>query len=126
MTPMRPGGEARAPETFLPLRPVELQVLLSLGEGERHGYGMIQDAEARSGGEVIPELGTLYRALRRMLEADLIEEADRRPSHESEDERRKYYRITPLGRRVATAEAERLSALVRAARASGFLEADAV
>ena len=109
-------------ERFLPLRPVEFDVLLSLAAGERHGYGIIQDADAR-GLTTVPDVGTLYRALRRMQDQGLIDAADRRAAADAGDERRHYYRITPLGHRVARAEAYRLAALTRAARASGLLEA---
>lgn len=107
-------------QRFLPLRPVELHVLLSLAAGERHGYGIIQDAEAR-GEAMVPDLGTLYRALRRMQDQGLIEAADRRPASDAGDERRNYYRISSLGLRVARAEARRLSALTDAARRGGLL-----
>lgn len=111
----------RAPEStstgrFLPLRPVEFHVLLSLAAGPRHGYGIMQDAAARTGEEVIPDVGTLYRALRRMVEAGLIEPTG------VDHERRHDYRITAMGRRVAEAESDRLARLVRAARAGGLLE----
>ena len=109
---------------FLPLRPVEFDVLLSLASGDRHGYGIIQDAEAR-GLTSVPDVGTLYRALRRMQDQGLIDAAERREAPEAGDERRNYYRITPLGRRVGQAEARRLAALARAARLGGLLEADA-
>lgn len=111
------------PESFLPLRPVELHVLLSLGKGPRHGYGIIRDAEARTGEEVIPDVGTLYRALRRMVDGALIEPAEA-PEGEAVDARRVYYGLTPLGREVARAEARRLTNLVAAARAGGFLGAE--
>ena len=107
-------------ERFLPLRPVEFDVLLSLAAGERHGYGIIQDAEAR-GEEIVPDVGTLYRALRRMQDQGLIEAADRRQAPDAGDERRHYYRIAPLGLRVARAEARRLEALTAAARIGGLL-----
>ena len=107
-------------ERFLPLRPVEFDVLLSLAAGERHGYGIIQDAEAR-GHMIVPDVGTLYRALRRMQDQGLIDESVRRQAPESGDERRNYYRVTALGMRVARAEARRLAALTRAARLSGLL-----
>lgn len=103
-------------ERFLPLRPVEFHVLLSVSAGPRHGYGIMQDAAERTGKEVIPDVGTLYRALRRMVEGGLIE-----PSEESGGGRRNDYRITPLGRRVAEAESLRLASLVRAARSGGLL-----
>ena len=112
----------RSVERFLPLRPVEFDVLLSLAAGERHGYGIIQDADAR-GLTTPPDVGTLYRALRRMQEHGLIAASTRREAPETGDERRHYYRISPLGLRVARAEARRLAALTRAARASGLLEA---
>jgi DNA-binding PadR family transcriptional regulator len=107
-------------DEFLPLRPVEFHVLLSLAGGPRHGYGIMKEAAHRSGQEVIPDVGTLYRALRRMTEEQLIEPVDPPPG-EGEDPRRKHYAITPFGRRIAAAEAQRLSTLVDAARAGGFL-----
>jgi DNA-binding PadR family transcriptional regulator len=108
-------------DRFLPLRPVEFTVLLSLAAGERHGYGIIQDTEAR-GDASVPDVGTLYRALRRMQDQGLIGAADRRHAPDADDERRNYYRITPLGLRVARAEARRMAALTRAARIGGLLE----
>lgn len=107
-------------ESFLPVRPVEFHILLSLAAGERHGYGMIQEAEARGVGGV-PDVGTLYRALARMTEQGLIEPAARRQAPDAGDERRNYYRITTLGLRVARAEAKRLAALTQAARIGGLL-----
>ena len=112
----------RGVERFLPLRPVEFDVLLSLSAGERHGYGIIQDAETR-GITAVPEVGTLYRALRRMQDQGLIGASARRDVPEAGDERRHYYQITPLGLQVARAEARRLAALMRAAAASGLIEA---
>jgi DNA-binding PadR family transcriptional regulator len=111
----------RAPERFLPLRPVEFHILLSLAAGERHGYGIIRDAERR-GETAVPDVGTLYRALARMVEQGLIEPSARRRAPDAGDERRNYYRIRPLGLRVARAEARRLAALMRAALAGGLLE----
>jgi len=104
----------------LPLRPVEFHILLSLAAGERHGYGIIQDIQDR-GDAPVPDVGTMYRALARMVEAGLIEAAARRPASDASDERRNYYRITDDGRRVAMAEARRLEALTRAARLGGLL-----
>jgi len=115
----------RPVDRFLPLRPVEFHVLLSLAAGERHGYGIIQDAEAR-GEPDVPDVGTLYRALRRMQDQGLIDAADRREAPDAGDERRNYYHITPLGMRVARAEARRLEALTRAARLGGLLTEGAV
>lgn len=111
----------REPASFLPLRPVEFHILLSVAAGERHGYGIIRDAEAR-GDASVPDVGTLYRALRRMREQGLIAEAAAPTSESSEDERRNYYRITGLGLEVAQAEARRLASLTAAARAGGLLE----
>jgi len=110
-------------ETLLPLRPVEFHVLLSLAGGERHGYGIMQDARER--GEAVPDIGTLYRALARMVDQGLIESNERRAAADSGEERRNYYRITALGRNVAKAEARRLEALTRAARIGGLLAKEA-
>ena len=104
----------------LPLRRVEFHILLSLASGERHGYGIIQDIEAR-GETSVPDVGTMYRALARMVEAGLIEAAARRPAPDRGDERRNYYRITSAGMRVARAEAQRLELLTQAARLGGLL-----
>jgi DNA-binding PadR family transcriptional regulator len=101
------------------LRPVEFHILLSLAGGERHGYGIIQDIEAR-GETSVPDLGTMYRALARMVEDRLIQ-AVRRPAPDADDQRRNYYRITEAGRRAARAEAQRLEVLTRAARSFGLL-----
>ena len=103
------------------LRPVEFHILLSLAGGERHGYGIMQDAKSR--GEAVPDIGTLYRALARMLEQKWIETVDEGKSNV--DERRKHYRLTDLGLRVAKAEARRLDALARAARLGGLLKKEA-
>ena len=105
----------------MPIRPVEFEILLSLANEERHGYGIMQEAERLSGGELRIEPGTLYRALHRMLKAGWVAESGRRPAVDLDDERRRYYRLTPLGRRVAAAEAERLARLVGAARANRLL-----
>lgn len=113
--------DRRLPESLLPLRPVEFHVLLSLASGERHGYGIIQDAERR-GESVAPDVGTLYRALARMTDAGLITRADRRLAPDAADERRNYYRLLPFGLEVARAEARRLASLTRAARIGGLLE----
>jgi DNA-binding PadR family transcriptional regulator len=103
----------------LPLRPVEFHILLSLAAGERHGYGIIQDIAAR-GETSVPDVGTMYRALARMVEAGLIQASTRRPAPDADDERRNYYRITSAGLRIARAEAQRLGALMRAARLGGL------
>jgi DNA-binding PadR family transcriptional regulator len=102
----------------LPLRPVEFHILLSLAGGERHGYGIIQDITAR-GDTAVPDVGTMYRALARMVESGLIKAV---PSSGSGDERRNCYRLTDRGLRVAKLEAQRLQSLTRAARMSGLLQ----
>jgi DNA-binding PadR family transcriptional regulator len=107
-------------DSRLPLRRVEFHILLSLAAGERHGYGIIQDIAAR-GDASVPDVGTMYRALARMVETGLIEATDRRPAPDADDERRNYYRITNAGLRVARAEARRLNALMRAVRLGGLL-----
>lgn len=112
----------RDPEALLPLKPVVFQVLLSLSEGERHGYAIVQDIAERSSARLQLEPGNLYRVLQSMLDDGLIEESDRRPAPDRDDERRRYYRITPFGRRVASAEAARLSDIVADARARKLLK----
>jgi len=107
-------------DRYLPLKPVAFQVLLSLSESERHGYGITQDIAARTSAKMRLEPGNLYRSLKTMLDDRLIEESERRPAPDLDDERRRYYRITPFGTAVARAEARRLTDLVRLARASGF------
>lgn len=100
----------------LPLRPVEFQILLVLSSGDRHGYGILRAAEERSQGRIVLEPGTLYRALRRLLNAGWVEETTSEASETSEDSRRRYYRLTPAGRQVAAAEALRMESLVLEAR----------
>ncbi len=111
--------DRRGVDQRLPLRRVEFHILLSLVAGERHGYRIIRDIEAL-GETSVPDVGTMYRALARMVENGLIEAA-RRPAPDRDDERRNYYRLTDAGLRVAWAEARRLEALTRAARVSGLL-----
>ena len=108
-------------ESLLPLPPAAFHILLSLADEDRHGYAIIQDVSARTGGEVTLGPATLYRTIQRMLDQDLVVETRERPAPEFDDERRRYYRITPFGREVARAEAERLANLVRMARASGLV-----
>jgi DNA-binding PadR family transcriptional regulator len=107
-------------DALLPLPAASLHILLSLAEDDRHGYAVIQDVAARTGGELRLSAGTLYRSIARMLEQGLVVETSERPAPERDDERRRYYRITPFGRDVVRAEVRRLSSLVRLARASGF------
>jgi DNA-binding PadR family transcriptional regulator len=116
MTPRRPD-----PHALLPLSPAAFHILLSLVDGERHGYAIMREVEARSGGEVRLGPGTLYGAIKRMLDQGVLEEAGERPAREGDDERRRYYRLTALGREVVAAEAARLERLVELARAKNLL-----
>jgi DNA-binding PadR family transcriptional regulator len=111
----------RGPRGLLPLTPAVLQILLSLADEERHGYGIMREVEDRTGGGVRMGPGTLYGSIKRMLADGLIEESDERPDPELDDSRRRYYRITDFGRRVAGAEAARLESIVRSAREKKLL-----
>jgi len=106
-------------EELLPLPPATLHILLAVADGERHGYAIIQDVEARTGGELRMSAGTLYRSVARMVEQGLIAEVRKRRTRD-EDERRRYYKITPFGTAVARAELRRLSQLVEMARSRGL------
>ena len=110
------------PVDFLPLKPVEFLILMTLATGERHGYGIMLDIAERTGGSVRLEAGGLYRSIRRLLSDKLLTESARRPAADLDDERRRYYALSPLGRRVVAAEALRLRALVRAAEASRIID----
>ena len=112
--------DRRTVDSYLPIRPVEFHIMLSLAAGERHGYGIIQDAETRGVGAV-PDVGTLYRALARMTEQKLITSADGRRSPDTGDDRRQYYKLTAPGLQVARAEARRIAELMRAATLGGLL-----
>ena len=98
--------------TYLPLKPVDLQLLVALSESELHGYGLVQAIAERTEGLVQLEPGNLYRVIKRLLVDGLVAESDRRPAPDLGDERRRYYRLTPLGARVVAAEIRRLQALV--------------
>jgi DNA-binding PadR family transcriptional regulator len=106
----------------LPLTPVEFEIMLALADAERHGYGIMLEVDRRTGGTVRLRPGTLYRAINRMLQTGLLEETAERPDPSLDDQRRRYYRPTTLGRCVATAEAERLAGAVRDARAKQLLQ----
>ena len=116
---MKESAEPRA-EEMLPLPPATFHILMAVAEEDRHGYAIIQDVAARTGGALKLSAGTLYRSIQRMLEQGLIVETRERPEPELDDERRRYYRITEIGTAVARAETRRLTQLVRLARASGF------
>ncbi|MCA1583053.1 MAG: PadR family transcriptional regulator [Acidobacteria bacterium] len=109
------------PSALLPLPAATFHILMALAEEDRHGYAILQDVAARTRGEVRLGPGTLYRSIQRMLEQGLIVEVRERPAPEEDDERRRYYRITPFGGVVARAEGRRLAELVKLARASGFV-----
>src|SRR5580765_2896099 len=98
-------------DDLLPLPEATLHILMSLADDDRHGYAIIQDVSARTRGRVRLSPGTLYRSIQRMLEDGLIVETRERPAPEEDDERRRYYRITPFGSAVATAESRRLREL---------------
>ena len=108
------------PETLLPLPGVTLHILMALAAGDRHGYAIIQDVAERTDHALRLGAGTLYRSLQRMLEQGLIVESRRRPARELDDERRRYYRITPLGIATARAELRRMAKLVRLGRDRGI------
>ena len=111
----------RSAAELLPLPVSEFQILLALGDAERHGYGIRQEVAGRTGDEVQLGPGTLYGSIKRMLSAGLIEESDERPDPEFDDERRRYYRITAFGLVVAAAEARRMERLVAQARQKRLL-----
>lgn len=104
------------PRSFLPLSPLAFQVLLSLSDESRHGYAIIQEIADRTDGLVAMRTGTMYLLLQRMVADGLIEESHARPRADEDDERRRYYVPTALGRAVATAEAKRLESIVGQAR----------
>ena len=109
------------PQTLLPLPVSEFQILLALADEERHGYAIRREVAERTDGDVQLGPGTLYGSIKRMVNSGLIAESDERPDPELDDERRRYYRITPLGRKVAVAEARRMERLVGIARAKRLL-----
>jgi DNA-binding PadR family transcriptional regulator len=110
------------PQDYLPLRSVDFLILLMLAPKERHGYGIMQDVLEHTGGKLELEAGSLYRTIRRLGAEGLLEESARRPAADLDDERRRYYRLTPLGRRVVAAEAGRLRTLVRIAESARLLD----
>ena len=111
----------RRPEEFLPLTPAMFHILLALADKERHGYHIMREVDERTEGNVKLGPGTLYGSIKRMMADGLIEELEERPDPELDDERRRYYRLTDFGFRVATAEAKRLEQMVRSARAKKLL-----
>ena len=112
-----------SPEELTPLAPQVFHILVSLADRDQHGYAIMQDVAARTNGRIRMSAGTLYGSIQRMQEQGLIEEV-RHHRSEGEDERRRYYRLTKFGRRVASAEASRLEEALRQARATGILPSE--
>jgi len=112
-------------EALLPLPPVTFHILIALAREDRHGYAVMQDVEERTVGKLRLSAGTLYRSIQRLLEQGLILETRDRPAPELDDERRRYYRITPFGAAVARAEARRMSQLLGMAKAQGLVPGNA-
>ncbi|HEY3839046.1 MAG TPA: helix-turn-helix transcriptional regulator [Bryobacteraceae bacterium] len=104
------------PERFLPLKPQRFYVMLSLAHQEQHGYGIMQEVLERTEGKVHLWPATLYGTIKRLLDDELIEESETRPAPELDDARRRYYRLTAVGRRVLAAESERLEELLGVVR----------
>jgi DNA-binding PadR family transcriptional regulator len=115
-------SSTRRMDDLLPLTTAVFHILLSLADRERHGYGIMQEVEAMTRGQIRMGPGTLYGAIKRMLAADLIEESGERPDPDQDDERRRYYRLTDLGQRVLGAEARRLSVLVNVAQSKQIVD----
>jgi DNA-binding PadR family transcriptional regulator len=107
-------------DALLPLPPATFHILMAVTDEDRHGYAIIQDIAARTDGALRMSAGTLYRSIQRMQEQGLIVEVRERPAPEDDDERRRYYRITPFGLAVARAEARRLTQMVKLARDRGI------
>jgi DNA-binding PadR family transcriptional regulator len=104
------------PESMLPLTPAVFHVLLALASGERHGYAIMQEVDESTEGQIKMGPGTLYGTVKRLLEAQLIEESDERPDPHLDDERRRYYRLSGVGEQVVRAEAQRYADIVKLAR----------
>ena len=108
------------PDSLLPLPSAAFHILVALADGDRHGYAIMQDVAAGTGGRLRLNPGTLYTTIRRLLEQGLVVELDERPDPEEDDERRRYYRLTDMGRDVAKAEAARLQQALAFARQAGL------
>jgi DNA-binding PadR family transcriptional regulator len=107
-------------DALLPLPLATFHILIALAQEDRHGYAVMREVSERTGGDLRLSAGTLYRSIQRMLEQGLITETRERPAPELDDERRRYYRITPFGAAVARAETQRMANLVRMARVEGL------
>jgi DNA-binding PadR family transcriptional regulator len=115
--------QVSSPEAMLPLTPAVFHILLALADGEKHGYGIMKEVTQRTEGSMRMGPGTLYGSIGRMLDSGLIEASDERPDAEMDDERRRYYRLSDFGLRVAKAESHRLAQLLRLAQAKQVLAA---
>ena len=111
----------RDPQSLLPLPASVFHILVALADGELHGYGIMKEVAARTERKVRLSPGTLYGSIKRLIEDGLIEESDSRPDPDLDDERRRYYRLTDFGQRVAVSETKRLAQLVTMARAKKLL-----
>jgi DNA-binding PadR family transcriptional regulator len=107
-------------ESLLPLPAAAFHILVALADEARHGYAILKDVTERTDGALKLSAATLYRSIERMLEQGMIREVSARPAKDGDDQRRRYYRITPFGRAVAMAEARRLTEMLALARASGL------
>ena len=111
----------QTPDELLPLTAAVFNILLALADGEKHGYAIMQEVEVNTNSQVLMGPGTLYGSIKRMLRAGLIEESDDRADPEMDGQRRRYYRLTGLGRRTLQREAERLASQVKIARAKRII-----
>lgn len=121
MSPRRAAPSDAPPESFLPLPRDTFHILVSLADRDRHGYSVMLDVAERTDGALRFSPSSLYASIKRLLGQGLIDELEERPDPRNDDQRRRYYRLTPLGRRVATAEALRLQRLLSDAKATGLL-----
>ena len=117
---MRASADDERPESFLPLQPAAFHILVALAEADRHGYAIMPEVAERTGGTFRINPGTLYTTIGRLLEQGLLVELDERPDPSEDDERRRYYRLTPFGRAVARAEVARLDRMTALARRAGI------
>ena len=120
--PDRHAAGKRRPEDALPLGSAVFHVLLSLADGEKHGYAILKEVAARTDSRVELGTGTLYGIIKRLLADEMIRECPKRPAEDFDDQRRRYYRLTDRGREIAMAEAERLSKLLARARGKRLLD----
>jgi len=116
---------AQHPEEFLPLTPAVFNILLALADGEKHGYAIMLEVEANTNARVIMGPGTLYGSIKRMLKAGLVEEGGERPDPQLDDQRRKYYKLSGLGRRTLREEVRRLESQLKLAKTKHVLTSQA-